>query len=121
MIVQRIAPEAAAEALTGLEQLDPRGMCAPGDLVPMCQAGECYELQTGEGGRAVIVITRANGVVWIDAAAGGGGVDLCASIHDLVRQLGGRSIAFQTARRGLVDRAQRLGYRQTGYIMRFDL
>ena len=85
----------------------------------MCQAGECLAVTAGNGS-AVIVVTRANGVTWIEAAAGEGGADLTKAIDDAMRHIGAGVVAFQTKRRGLVARCERLGYRVAGYIMRRD-
>lgn len=83
----------------------------------MCDAGRCFEVIEGEG-RAVIVLTYANGVTWVEAAAGEGGADLTRAIDEALRHIGAGAVGFQTKRRGLVARCEKLGYRVAGYIMR---
>lgn len=112
-----LTADEAARRLAGCEQLDPRGLCTPGDIAAMCINGQCFELRDAVGA-AVVVVTVCNGVHWIDAAAGGGGDDLCRYIDAAVVALGATEIGFQTKRRGLVQRAERFGYSVAGYIMR---
>lgn len=122
MHAQRIEPSQAAQRLRGLSHMDPRGLASEADTLPMCEAGECWDVQSEQGGRAVVVIQRTpSGLLWIDAAAGQGGGDLTHTIDRLAASIGGQSIAFQTRRRGLVRRTEALGYHVAGYIMRKDL
>lgn len=118
--VRMLNPRHAAARLAGLAELDPRGMATEADTPGMCQAGLCVEVEQGDGS-AVVVIRLENGVAWIDAAAGSGGVDLCSAINQAAEELPATSIAFQTRRPGLVKRAQSLGYEITGYILRRKL
>lgn len=119
MSLRQIPPEQAAQALQGLEALDPRGLMQAADLLAMCRNSRCLQLDT-EGGNAVVVVTERNGVVWVNAAAGSAPACLTSAITQALSESGARSIAFQTARPGLVRKAERLGYRVTGYIMRRD-
>jgi len=126
MRVKLITPERAAAALAGIEQLDPTGQTEPGDLLPMCERGACFELTAGDS-TAVYVLTLKNGVVWVDAGKGTGPLDLTNTLREIVEHQaqsvpgGARSIAMQTARRGLVRKLGRQGYRVTGYIITKDL
>lgn len=119
--VRDIPAEQAARAFAGLSRLDPRGMTTERDLLPMCQQSRCVQLSTPRGVVTLALVQRA-GVCWIEAAAGGDPAGtLTPEIDAALSDLGAKSIAFQTARRGLVKRAEQLGYRVTGYIMRRDL
>ena len=120
MHVRPITAAAAAADLAGLHTLDPRGVMGPGDVLPMCSNGRCFEL-AGDGGRAVYVVRVLGDVAWIDATHGqaGKGVDLVEAIDAAVTaQAGGlRRVALQTARPGLVRKLRRLGYSVDGWIM----
>ena len=120
MIVRPIPAAQAAQALAAMAHLDPRGLATPADVAQACQDCEALEVLDGQGGRAVVLVAKANGMHWIEAAAGEGGANLCATITEALDASGARSIGFQTKRRGLVRRAERLGYRVCGYIMRRD-
>lgn len=119
MQLRTISPDEAAKALQGLDGMDPRGLMQPQDIAAMCSNGQCVEIEH-EGGKAVMVLTSRNGVLWVNAAAGAGPVCLTSAMDQALQASGARSIAFQTARPGLVRKAKRLGYRVTGYIMRRD-
>lgn len=122
MTLAPISPKEAAQALSGLGHLDPSGRCTEGGLRAMCEASRCVQVTDGHGGLAVVVYELdEGGTAWVCAAVGQGGRDLTAAIDDAMRSLGARAVAFQTKRRGLVRRAERLGYALTGYIMRRDL
>lgn len=113
----------AAQRLVGCESLDPRGLCRPADILAMCQAGQCFEIDGPA--RAVYVLTVRNGVVWIDAVKGSGDIDISGALDAAVmaqgRAKGLRSVAFQTKRRGLVQKAVQRGYRVAGWILSKDL
>ena len=116
-----ISWQEAAQRLQGLEYLDPRGLATAADIAPMCQAAtHCFRVADAVGD-AVIVVHLQNRVAWIEAAAGGGGDNLCRAIDAVVGALDADAIAFQTARPGLVRRAKQLGYSVAGHIMRRDL
>lgn len=118
--VRMLNPVEAARRLAGLAELDPRGMATEAAIPAMCQTGLSFEVSDSSGA-AVVVVRMENGVAWIDAAGGGGGADLCPAIDAAVAGLPCNSVAFQTKRRGLVRRAEKLGYHVAGYIMRRDL
>ncbi|HWH83464.1 MAG TPA: hypothetical protein VNU71_14630 [Burkholderiaceae bacterium] len=119
--VRRIAGADAARALAGMEALDPRGLCGPGDIEAMCERGQCFELAGAAD--AVYVLTVRNGIAWVDAAKGSGPLDLVAALHAIVTEQaeGLRAIALQTARRGMVEKLKRRGFRVTGWILRKEL
>jgi hypothetical protein len=111
----------AATALAGMAGLDPRGLVTDADIAGMCQTGMCMGLQSADGA-VVMVLQVRDGVIWVDAVRGAGRVDLTAAVDQALTALpGARAVAFQTARPGLVRKAQRLGYQVTGYVMRKDL
>lgn len=118
-----IPASAAAARLAGLHELDPRGLMAADDVLPMCESGKCMAL-AGDGVEAVYVLRVINGAVWIDAAAGQGGPhDLCELLDAVltVQAQGMRHLAMQTARPGLVRKLKRQGWTVAGWIMRKDL
>lgn len=86
--------------------------------------GKCFAVR--DGGRIIgaYVLRGQGGEVWIQAAAGRAGVDLCDLFDDLIAKHGAgfQSIGFKTYRRGLVRKAQARGYRitsqQDGYTMK---
>lgn len=122
LTLREIAPAAAAAALAGLEQLDPRGLMAPGDVQDLARAGRCFELAGDQAG-AVYVLQVRNGVAWVDALKGAGGVDWVELIDGVVtaQAEGLSAIGLQTARPGLVRKLQARGYRVTGWVMRKEL
>jgi hypothetical protein len=122
LTVREISPAAAAIALAGCEDLDPRGLMAPGDVQQLVDKGRCFSL-TGSQAGAVYVLTVRNGVVWIDALKGAGDVDLVELVDGVItaQSEGLEAIALQTKRRGLVRKLERHGYRVTGWVMRKEL
>lgn len=86
--------------------------------------GQCFAVR--DGGRIIgaYVLRGQGSEVWIQAAAGRAGVDLCDLFDDLFAKHGAgfASIGFKTYRRGLVRKAQARGYqitsRQDGYTMK---
>ena len=86
----------------------------------MCDRGECFAVESGANGRVVFVIERGPGGVFVTAAAGDGQANQTAAVDAALRQIAPGAATFQTKRRGLVRRAEKLGYRVAGYIMRRD-
>lgn len=119
--VRAIASQEAAHALAGLESLDPRGLMAPGDVESVAANGRCFALE-GDAS-AVYVLTVRNDVCWVEAVRGGGDVDVTAILDSVLTEQarGLAAIALQTARRGLVRKLQKRGYRVTGWVMRKEL
>lgn len=112
--------EAAAQAMRAA------GLRAPlpcDDAEQIAAHGQCFELRT-ESGVGVFVLRRKGDVLWIDGAGrieGGGLTEPgIALIREVARRLGCRTVAFETARRGLVRRARKLGARVAGVIMEMD-
>lgn len=120
--MRAIAASVAAARLAGCERLEPSGLFGPGDIDELCQRGQCFELDGAAS--AVYVLTVHNGVVWVDALKGcSGQVDVIEAIDAVVtaQAAGGRAIAFQTKRRGLVAALTKRGYRVSGWILKKDL
>jgi len=122
LTLRQISPEVAAQALAGLESLDPRGLMAAGDVHAMACAGECFELE-GDLASAIYVLRVRNGVAWVDAIKGAGEVDLVQLLDGVIsaQAQGLEAIGLQTKRPGLVKKLQRHGYRVTGWVMRKEL
>lgn len=120
-----ITPERAAAKLRGLESMDPRGMSQAGDVEAMTNAGHCLRVVLWEGervaGSAVVVMTKANGVAWVEAAKGWG--EGMTQAIDAAARAWGRGngctyIGCQTKRAGLVARLHRLGWKTSGHILK---
>ena len=120
VFLSRLEPSFAAALLRGCERLDPRGLATPPDIDRMTDAGQCFAATTDHKAQAVYVLTVKNGVAWIDAAKGQGAADWTALLLPIVeaQAQGLASVAFQTARPGLVKKAQAQGYDITGWVMR---
>lgn len=122
--MQRVPGARAAQRLAGMEALDPRGLCAPGDIEAMCDGAQCFEVSGAID--AVYVLTVRNGVAWCEAihgksnARGLNVVDtLLAIATEQARGL--QAIACQTPIRAQKRKLERLGFRVTGWILRKDL
>lgn len=122
--VSRMEPAAAAGLLAGMAGADPCGITSEADIPAMCARGLCVAA-TDEAGRsqAVYVVHVSNGVAWIDAARGSGPADWSGLLLPIIeaQAQGAARVAFQTARRGLVRRAQAQGYTVRGWVMGKDL
>ena len=118
--VRALDAATAARALAGMAHLDPRGIARDEDIPGMCEAGQCWHVSTPRGSAVIVTQRTASGVLWVDAAAGVGEDDMTAAIDEVLRHTGARSVGFQTKRRGLVRRAERLGFRVAGFILRRD-
>ncbi len=86
--------------------------------------GNCFEMQT-EQGRCAFVVRRKDDVLWIDGAGAlegqgftGPGLELC---KEIARQSNCKTLAFETARPGLVRAAQHHGFEVAGYIMKVQI
>lgn len=114
----------AAALMAGIESKDPRGIATPIDVLRICQGGQCFAATQPEShSQAVYVLVVKNGQAWIDACQGSGEIDFTATLLPAIELQASRldSVAFQTARRGLVRKAQKNGYQVTGWIMKKDL
>lgn len=120
--LSRLEPGLAAALLVGCERLDPSGLCSAADLLPMAQAGQCFAA-TAEKAQAVYIVQVQNGVAWISATKGAGPVDWSALLLPVIeaQAAGAAAVGFQTARRGLVRKAQKQGYEVTGWILKKPL
>lgn len=72
-----------------------------------CEAGKPF---------AGFTVIEREGGLFVTAASGEGRRDLTALILGTLEQAGAASVAFQTRRRGLMRKAQRLGYRVAGDV-----
>lgn len=70
----------------------------------------------------MFVLERSGDTVCIHGAAGLAAEDLTAIglalIEECARQAGARQVKFQTARRGLVRKAEKAGYMVAGWILK---
>lgn len=88
------------------------------DLAALVSRGAAYQVR-GEHGKtiAAYLVQAEQGALWITAATGRASVDLVSVIDaaaaSQARACGLSSLAFRTERRGLVRKAQRIGYRIT--------
>lgn len=116
--LSRIPADLAAGLLVGCEGLDPAGLTTEQDIPHMAARGQCFAA-TAPGAQVVYVLRVENGRAWVDAMKGAGAVDWIANALPIIeaQAQGLRAVGFQTGRRGLVRKAQRQGYRVTGYIM----
>lgn len=122
LTVRPIDRDEAVRRLVGVAALDPSGVTSGDD--ELTRHGHAFEV-AGEGGSAVFVVAIRNGCAFVIAAKGGGEFDLTAALDQAVTQgainKGCKSIGLQTARRGLVKKLGRRGYRVTGWIMKKDI
>lgn len=121
--LSRLEPHLAASMLAGIEALDPRGIWTAQDIPAVCERGQCFALTVGQA-QGVYVLHVQNGRAWVQAAAGTGPADLTrCGLSAIEAQLAGQceSVSFMTARRGLVLKAAKQGYRVSGYVLRKDL
>lgn len=123
LALSRLDAPTAARMLAGVERHDPLGVMTPADLAQLCERGLCFGVEA-RGGQAVYVlhVDHAAGLVQVLAAKGAASPDLTMTVLPVIEAqcAGLRSIAFQTARPGLVRKARRQGYRVTGWILRKD-
>jgi hypothetical protein len=122
MIAAPCTPREAAEHLAAIlgRQANPFGNLSMRELLN----GACFAVR--DGGQVIgAYVLRGQGVqVWVQAAAGRAGVDLCDLFDDLIAKHGAgfESIGFKTYRRGLVRKALARGYqitsRENGYTMK---
>ena len=89
----------------------------------MIQRGQCFVVGGDTGQVAAYVLQAQGPELWVMAAAGGEQgtcvtTALTALIEAQARAHGFASVGFQTKRRGLVRKAEKLGYEVAGYIMR---
>lgn len=104
--------------LAGSETLDATRRTAPGDIAAMTARGQCFTAAT-ENAQVVYVMTVSNGIAWIDATKGAGPIDWAAHLLPIIeaQAKGCRAVGFQTRRAGLVKKAQKQGYKITGWTL----
>lgn len=121
--LSQIDGDTAAALLVGVAGLDPSGLSTEESMRHTARCGQCYAATSENGSQAVYVVRVENGVAWVDAAKGFGATDWTAALLPIVelQAKGLAAVGFQTARRGLVRRAQQQGYHIAGYIMKKGL
>ena len=122
--VAQITPALAAQLLAGVEAHAPRGMASARDVAGMCERGLCFAANVGAHSQVAYVLQVREGCAWISAAKGSGRVDLVRQVLPAIElQVSGAcgSIGFQTARPGLVKKAQAMGYEIRGWILGKEL
>lgn len=110
MSLETIDRASAARAFTACAGMDPEGKATPESAAA---AGHCFLIATNTGEAVYSVAVRGN-VLWCFAAAGTGqGMTApgLAAMEAQAKASDCRAVAFQTIRRGLVRRAQGLGYK----------
>lgn len=119
--VQELSREAAVQAFAPVVRRDPDGLATAENVAA---AGLAMRLSV-EGGQLVLVLDRRGDCgrqLWIEGAVGEGSADLTAAglrfVEETGRHAGCAEVAFQTSRRGLVRKAERLGYQVHGFILR---
>lgn len=119
--VAEVSRERAVQAFTETPVPDPRGTSTPESMTAV---GVPFELKTSTGGGIFVLERqgRQGEVLWVTAAAGHAADDLTeiglALIEETGRQCGCSEVAFQTARRGLVRKAESAGYQVAGWILK---
>ena len=115
--VSKISTCEAAEFFQGFRLVDPKGSET---LAQALTGAACFAVED-ESGKSVFAVRKEGQTLWVCAAAGAGKQAVFDSlergIFELAGEVGAASIGFQTARRGLVAKAKKAGYRVTGYIM----
>lgn len=118
-IAQSVADEVRDLLRTAASpKTDPDGRHSVDALIA---TGQCWKI-VEEGAITGALVTEAYGdELWISVAVGRAQADLVELMADHLREHAAgrfRTIAFQTARRGLVKKAERHGYRVAAYIVR---
>jgi hypothetical protein len=122
MIASPCAPDEAACHLAAIlgSNANPFGTLSMGELLN----GACFAVRDGGQVIGAYVLRGHGSEVWVQAAAGRAGVDLCDLFDDLIAKHGAgfESIGFRTYRRGLVRKALARGYqitsRENGFTMK---
>lgn len=121
MALEALTPISEAQAEQHLREHqvpDPTGQATPES---MAKAGQAFKVDAGGGG-GIFVVTKNGRRIWIEAAEGRAGDDLTEIglqlIEEMARCADCTEVAFQTGRRGLVHKAQALGYEVIGWVMK---
>ena len=118
--LQELTRQQAAQAIAPIAHLDP---CGDADPDQVAAAGIPMRLHVDGGSLVLVLDRRARGrQLWIEAAVGEGSADMTAIglryCEETARHAGCTEVAFQTSRRGLKRKAERLGYQVHGFILR---
>lgn len=125
MTLEPVDPATAAHAFRVCPDPLGRGFT---DLDHLAHSSDCVRV-SGAAGELFMALQLRRGlerdVLWINGAAGQGASDwtrngLAVAEHQAA-QCRAHAVGFQTARRGLVKRAQASGYRVAGYILMKEL
>jgi hypothetical protein len=118
-----VNPALAAQLSAGVECRDPYGIMDAAHLRESMRASQCYLADAGHGGKAIYALQVHNGVALIASLKGYGSVPWVEVLAPIIENQvqGCRAVALQTARRGLVRKMEKQGYKITGYIMRKEL
>lgn len=121
MALEALTPLTEAEAVEALrlhQVPDPTGQSTPESLAA---GGHAFAGKAG-GGEGLFVVKKNGRQLWIKAATGQSADDLTelglGLVEEIARQLDCDEVAFQTARRGLVHKAEPLGFEVAGWIMK---
>lgn len=116
-------PGTALQLLAGVEARDPRGVMTRDDLARLCEQGLCFGASIAGRAQMVYVLSVRNGQAWVQAAKGEGAADLTRTMLPVIELQCSEldSVGFQTARPGLVRKAQKQGYRVTGWMLTKEL
>ena len=89
------------------------------DAQSMAAGGKSLAFQIGDG-ELVATLSTDGQTLWVDAAAGEGGVldTGFALAEQIAKQSGCSAVSFQTARAGMVKKARAAGYEVTGFILK---
>jgi len=90
----------------------------------LIDAGQCWKIVEGGVIVGALVTEECGDELWVSVAIGRAQTDLVELMTAHLRQHAAgrfRSIGFQTARRGLVKKAERHGYRVAAQILRKTL
>ncbi len=106
----------ACAALSQFRLIDPAGLCTVQQAVAGAQ---CWRLSSATGS-VVYAVKDHPAVAWVSAAAGATRYSMAAAVFSVIerqaRARGLRYVQFQTARRGLVRRAEACGYVLRSYV-----
>jgi hypothetical protein len=94
------------------------GQCDAGQIIAQSDA---YLVVQGQNPVAGLLMRRRGSEIYVVAAAGRANIDLSVAMHEIINQYKSdeiTAVSFTTKRRGLVKKAQKLGYKIDGYILR---
>jgi hypothetical protein len=118
---RRITAAQAVRDLAGIETLDPTGRATSQSVARACREGQCGEILTEDGSRAVMVTQQAGRALWVYALAGdgkGGTIEAAYNTAAVMAQAAGLDvIATQTARPGLVRKLKACGFEVSGFVL----